>query len=350
MTELTNKPIVSVIIVTLNGSELLRNCLKSLAMQDYPCYEVVVVDNGSSEDIAALVRAESQDAIYIRSDVNKGFAGGNNIGIRAANGKYVALINNDATASPDWLTELVRVAESDDKISAVASLVIDGNKPTVLDSCGVSISLDGMSRQVRRGEAVPRMEEASDILAVSGCACLIRKSALDDVGLFDERFFAYCEDTDLSLRLLRAGGKIKIAPAARVTHLYSQTGGPFSLKKIFWVERNHFWVALKNFPLRLLLFLPLVTVWRHCIQFYAMLSGVNEIQSFVKGSGFFAVLTTIMAAHTSALVLTPIIFFSRFRRSQRRLSGNELTRLILKHRISLAEVIMGRSKHAGNRL
>jgi glycosyltransferase involved in cell wall biosynthesis len=135
------QPLVTVIVVTLNNLNLLRNCLRSLYAQDYAAMEIVVVDNGSDDDIAGMVSAEFPKVRMIRLDKNHGFAGGNNRGIEMAQGEYVALINNDAVASPTWLSSLVETAESDSKIGAVASIVIDGNQPEALDSCEVGIGL-----------------------------------------------------------------------------------------------------------------------------------------------------------------------------------------------------------------
>jgi len=113
---------------------------------------------------------------------------------------------------------------------------------------------------------VPNPDKPKEVMLFSGCACLLRMEALNEVGLFDEDFFAYCEDTDLGLRLHRSGWKIVVAPDAYVHHYYSMTGGKFSLQKIYWVERNHLWVAIKNFPWFLLTILPFVTAWRYLVQ------------------------------------------------------------------------------------
>lgn len=212
------EPLVTIIVVTVNNINLLRNCLTSLRAQDYKPVEIIVVDNGSDEDIQGMLSCEFPDIIGIRLDKNYGFAEGNNRGIERARGKYIALINNDAVATPQWISSMVSTAESDDKIGAVASIVVDGNKPKVLDSFGVGIALDGMSRQAMRGMPVPHINQAEEVLLFSGCACLLRSEALKEVGFFDKDFFAYCEDTDLGLRLRWAGWRIVVAPDSYVHH------------------------------------------------------------------------------------------------------------------------------------
>jgi len=240
-------PLVSVVVVTLNAIDLLRQCLTSLAQQDYPRLEIILVDNGSTQDIAKMLTNEFHTVRHIRVETNLGFAGGSNKGIRAATGAYIALINNDAAAAPQWISSMVNTAESADDIGAVGSIVIDGNNPSVLDSCGVRIALDGMSRQAMINCPVPDLTEPKEVLAISGCACLLKRFALDQIGLFDERFFAYCEDTDLCLRLRRAGWNIVIAPGAKVTHYYSQTAGSFSPEENILARKKSFLGCIQEF-------------------------------------------------------------------------------------------------------
>ncbi|MEA1923393.1 MAG: glycosyltransferase family 2 protein, partial [Pseudomonadota bacterium] len=287
-------PLVTVVVVNLNNLNLLRNCLRSLYAQDYGAIEIVVVDNGSEEDVESMLAKEFPEVRMVKLNKNHGFAGGNNRGIETAQGKYVALINNDAVAAPKWISSLIATAESDTNIGAAASIIIDGNQPEILDSCGVGISLDGMSRQAMRGMPVPDLIQPKEVLLFSGCACLLKMESLEEVGLFDEDFFAYCEDTDLGLRLRRAGWQIVVAPGAYVTHFYSMTGGKFSLQKIYWVERNHFWVAIKHFPWFLIAILPLITAWRYFVQGYSVLRGIGELNKFAERNNLSTIASTYL--------------------------------------------------------
>jgi len=337
-----DKPLVSVVVVTLDRADLLKQCLLSLSEQDYPRMEVIVVDNGSSEDIAGMLNRWFPSVRCIRLEKNIGFAGGSNRGIKSSNGKYIALINNDAAASPSWLSSMVRAAEADARVGAVGSLVVDGNNPTVLDSCGVRIALDGMSRQAMVGCPVPHFPVPMEVLAVSGCACLLRRSTIEQTGIFDERFFAYCEDTDLCLRLRRACWKIVIAPDANVTHYYSRTAGPFSLKKIFWLERNHFWVAFKNFPKRLLPLVPFVSAWRCVILAYAAIRRLGPSRPVISDRGPLALACTLLAAQFAAVAGLPIMLWQRLTlRPPHRLSGTEMCHLLFRFRISVYDIITG---------
>ncbi len=333
-------PLVTAVVVTVNNVDLLRNCLDSLCRQDYQALEIIVVDNDSDENLQDTLAAQFPQVRMIRLNKNHGFAGGNNRGIEIAQGKYVALINNDAIASPQWISSLVKTVESDPDIGAVASIIVDGNRPQVLDSCGVGIGLDGMSRQAMRGMPVPELTQPKDVLLFSGCACLLKMDALEKVGLFDEDFFAYCEDTDLGLRMRRAGWKIVVAPDAYVYHYYSLTGGKFSLQKVYWVERNHFWVAVKHFPWFLLAVLPLATAWRYLIQACYMINGTGELNKFAESSNLKTIMSAYLKAYIDMFKKLPAMLGSRkgFRRMNR-LSNVEMFRLIRKFHLPVAEII-----------
>lgn len=333
-------PLVTVVVVTINKLDLLRSCLESLCRQDYAAFETVVVDNGSDEDVQGFVSRGFPGVRTVRLKTNQGFAGGNNRGIETARGQYVALLNNDAVASCEWLTSMVAAAESDPGVGAVGSIIIDGNRPQVLDSCGVGIALDGMSRQAMRGAPVPELPCPKEVLLFSGCACLLRMAALKEVGLFDEDFFAYCEDTDLGLRLRRAGWKTVVSPGAYVHHFYSMTGGKFSLQKVFWVERNHFWVAIKNFPWPLLAILPVVTAWRYLVQGYSLLTGAGEIKEFGAGAGWFAIVSTYLRSYMDMLQRLPVMLAKRRGFGEKHRVGEiEMGRLIWRFHLSIGEIL-----------
>jgi GT2 family glycosyltransferase len=338
-------PMVSIVVVCYNGLDITCRCLESLFSQDYPSKEIIIVDNGSQEDIRGLVAEAFPLARFIRLENNHGFTGGYNRGIEAAGGKYIAIINNDAVASPQWVAALVEVAEKDRETGAIASIIIDGNKPDVLDSCGVGMALDGMSRQLMRGQTPPALKAPKEVLIPSGCACLFRADALKTVGLFDESFFAYCEDTDMGLRLRWAGFKTVVAPDARVTHYYSMTAGKYSLQKIFWVERNHLWVAVKNFPFLLLPLLPFAMGWRYIVQTYAILSRSGDLNSFTGQSDFLQVAATIVKAYLSAASGLPSILRKRFLLMRERSIGHfEMIKTIWHFKMSMVEVIIGSRK------
>lgn len=306
------QPLVSVVVVTLNNSDLLKKCLESIEAQSYKNIELIVVDNGSSENIKSLLEWDFVDVVYIRLDKNHGFAGGNNVGIKKAKGDYVALINNDAVASPAWIESMVTVAEADPVVGQVASIIKDGDNTDILDSMGLGVAFDGMSKQARCGEDVPDMKLPEEALMPSGCACMFRSSALKKVGLFDEDFFAYCEDADLGLRLRFAGWKAVTAPGGVVTHYHSMTTGRYSIKKVFFVERNHFWVAVKNFPLILLPLVAPVTLYRFLLAGFYMLKGKGSMKGFGQNNSRAVLLSTLFKAYVGVILKLPAMFMKRF--------------------------------------
>jgi GT2 family glycosyltransferase len=252
-------------------------------------------------------------------------------------------VNDDAMFEPTWISVMLKCMQDNPSAGACAGLVVDGNSPDVLDSFGVGIALDGMSRQIECGTSSSLSRETTEVLAFSGCSCLLRKAALDDTGHFDERFFAYCEDTDLSLRIIRAGWKIITCPQARSLHYYSHTGGQFSLKKLRLIERNHHWVACKNFPLPLLILLPIVALWKSILQVYAVIKGKGPAREFVRSSPLKALLV-IVAADIEMLASLPRIFLQRLAQPPSKMAASALTRLLFKERMSITDVLMsGRS-------
>jgi len=335
-----NQPLVTAIVVTLNNIDLLKKCLNSLYEQDYEPVEIVVVDNGSDEDIQGVLAEAFPEVRLIRMDTNHGFAAGNNRGIEISKGKYIALINNDAMAESQWISAMVAAAEADSSVAAAASIIIDGNRQGVLDSCGVGIGLDGMSRQAMRGLPVIELTQPKEVLLFSGCACLLRRAALKDVGFFDEDFFAYCEDTDLGLRMRRAGWKIVVAPGAYVKHFYSMTAGKFSLQKIYWVERNHLWVAIKNFPWFLLATVPVITVFRFFVQGYSVLKRTGELAKFTEYNHWPAIVATYLKAYIDMIQRLPAMLVKRRKIYKKHGFGNiDMFHLIWKFHLPMDELI-----------
>ena len=191
-----------------------------------------------------------------------------------------------------------------------------------------------------RGMPITNLVKQEEVLLFSGCACLLRTEALNEVGLFDEDFFAYCEDTDLGLRLRRAGWNIVVAPGAYVHHFYSMTGGKFSLQKIYWVERNHLWVAIKNFPWFLLIVVPLVTAWRYFVQGYSVLRGTGELNRFTESNDLSAIVSTYLKAYADMFEKLPVMLLKRQKFRKKHCLGNiDMFHLIWKFRLSIKEII-----------
>ncbi|MGE3171940.1 MAG: glycosyltransferase family 2 protein [Planctomycetota bacterium] len=243
-------PAVTAVVIGYNSKDIVGPCLQTLLDQDYPNLEVVVVDNASADGTAEFVRTNFPQIKLIASTENLGFAEGNNLVFRTSNAKYIALLNQDAYAARNWITELVRCAEMDESIGSVGSKMLFHRCPTLINSTAIEINEAGWGwdRQVgERDENPSPMPE--EVFGGCGGAVLYRKSALDAVGGFDPAFFMYYEDTDLAWRLRLAGYHNLYAPMAVVRHdFHGDTGAtPGRLfRRRFMSERNRWATLVKN--------------------------------------------------------------------------------------------------------
>ena len=251
---MSTSPSVSVIVVNLNGRELLVDCLDSLVGQNYPQdqVEVVLVDNGSSDDSVAFVRETYPHVRVIEAGRNLGFAGGSNLGARNATGDYLALINNDARADPRWLRALVEALETRPAVACAASKILDWEGKTI-DFVGPMMNLYGRAIQIDEGMPVTPgyYEQPRDLLAPCGGAMMIRRDVFWQVGGFDETYFAYFEDLDLGWRLWLQGHQVLFVPQAIVHHRKHQTGSRFPVEQRYALsEANALRTVIKNYEER----------------------------------------------------------------------------------------------------
>jgi GT2 family glycosyltransferase len=242
-------PLVSVVIVNWNGKHLLGPCLQSLAQQTFRDFEIVVVDNRSSDGSADWVTACYPDARLLQLDRNRGFAGGNNAGITVARGDFIALLNNDTEVDSGWLKALVRCLEDHPDVGACDSRVYFHGADMLLWAKGADYAVSGaaIQRGYRQRDSSGH-EVVSEVFVAVACAALYRRSALDLVGLFDEDFFIGYEDVDLSFRLHAAGWRILNVPSAVVQHHVSASTKRESDFYVFWGQRNVLETYVKNMP------------------------------------------------------------------------------------------------------
>lgn len=250
-------PKVAIIIVNWNGLDFLENCLEAIRRQTYKNYAVYFVDNGSIDKSVAYVHENFPEVFITQLDHNTGFAKGNNIGINAAfkdpGIKYVLTLNNDTRIKNNFLEELVKMAESDNVIGAVAPKIIYYYQPGVIDSVGVDVGIDGGG--LGRGSTEQdnyQYDQTAEVFGVCAGAALYRRKALEDVmindEIFDDVFFAYYEDFDLAWRLRLMGWKAVACPQAVVYHIHSGTAKSFSPFKSYHINRNRFFVMIKDLP------------------------------------------------------------------------------------------------------
>jgi GT2 family glycosyltransferase len=286
-------PLITVAIPSLRGGPLLCACLESLSRQTYSNFEIVVIDDtgAGSLEVNAPVR-------ILRSPDNLGFGAAINQAWKTSSAPFLATLNDDAEASPEWLSALLTEMQSASDVGMCASQVRRFGTNT-LDSAGILIALDGSSKQRGQGRPVENFARAEDVLLPSGSAALYRREMLEDIGLFDEDFFLYCEDTDLGLRARRNGWTCRYAPQAVVQHHYSQSAGAASPLKAWYVERNRLWVAVKNFPMPMLIYAPFHAKLRYLWHAWFLLRGEGSAARMPEGTGLWNLMAIIVQAHWS---------------------------------------------------
>ena len=262
----------SIIVVNWNGKRFLEECLSALLAQTYSPYEIILVDNGSRDGSVDFVAERFPEVRIIENGENLGFAAGNNVAIRVAQGDYIVTLNNDTRAEPDWLEELVKAVETDPQIGMCASKMLFYYHTGVLNSTGISLDVAGIAWDRRGGERDDGLErEPLEIFGPCAGAALYRREMLDEVGLFDEDFFAYHEDVDLAWRARSRGWRCMYSPRAVVYHVHSGTGLEGSAFKNRLLGRNKIWTMVKNYPSpRIFLFLPLIAFYDLASAFYSL--------------------------------------------------------------------------------
>jgi GT2 family glycosyltransferase len=267
-------PQASIIILNWNGKHLLERCLSSALAQALDDYEVVVLDNGSSDGSAAWVEQRYPEVRLICSERNLGFARGNNEAIRSTDSAYVATLNNDADPDRRWLPELVQAMASEPHVGMCASKMVREDDPSIVDACGIEVDRAGIGWNRYSGKRDRVEVTPYAIFGPCAGAALYRRAMLDEVGLFDGDFFAYYEDVDLAWRAQRLGWRCLYVPSARVTHRHSSTGREGSPFKGYHLGRNKVWTLIKNYPWPDgLFYLPAILIYDTAAWMAALLRG-----------------------------------------------------------------------------
>jgi GT2 family glycosyltransferase len=247
-------PLVSLIVLNWNGESLIEECVNSLKKLEYANTEIIVVDNASTDSSLQKLGALSNITI-VRNATNLGYAGGNNIGFGVAHGAYVATINNDITVEPSWLTELVALLESDDRIGIISGRQMNYLRRDTIDALYSYIhpSLIFFQEAFRkRYDAATADDQPLQVLGVSGASTLFRKRMLEELDGFDETLYAYHEESDLCMRAFLAGWKCVYVPSAVAFHKRSVTFNRIKGTMFYFQTRNRLWFIYKYSPLSLI--------------------------------------------------------------------------------------------------
>jgi GT2 family glycosyltransferase len=244
-------PRLTVVIPNWNGERFLDTCLSSLRRQTYRDFQIVMVDNGSSDGSVELARRAFPEVRVIPLPENRGFSAAVNAGIRASGTELVALLNNDTEQDPVWLAALVRAADEHPEAGFFSSKLLDFHDRKVLDGAGDALRLSGLPYRIGHGERDRgQFDRSGYVFSACGAAALYRRGMLEDVGLFDEDFVSYCEDGDLSFRAQLAGYRCLYVPDAVVYHMGSaSSGGKRSATATRLGTRNSISLLVKDLPL-----------------------------------------------------------------------------------------------------
>jgi len=260
---MTDSAFISIIILNWNGKKFLDKCLTSISDTTYQNYEIIVVDNGSSDGSIELLENKFPDVKLIKNNENLGFSKGNNIGIKNSNGSYVLILNNDTEIiNKDWLDNIIKIFESDKKIGVVGCKLIYPNGK--LQHAGVEINFlkQWVTILIGWGEHPDKIEYNKDrkVDCVSGAAMFIKREVIEKIGLFDEIFSpAYYEDNDFCIRARIAGYKILYASTIAILHHQSATKKQYRSDYMNYITaRNSIIFLLLYVPLK---YIPIRIIW-----------------------------------------------------------------------------------------
>lgn len=248
------KPAASIVIPNWNGVRLLKICLPSLQKQSFKDFEVIVVDNGSTDGSVKFINRFYPEVKVVELDKNIGFSPAVNLGIKHSQGRYIILLNNDTRVDQHCLKWLVRAAQAHPEVGMVAAKLLQFHHPSLIDSAGDWIDTVGHANNIGFGEKDgSTFNKAGPVFLVTGGGSLIKKEVFDQVGMLDEDYFAYMEDVDFSLRAQLQRFRGWFEPKAVIYHIHKATSSRNQALTEYLQFRNMTQTIIKDFPVKLLL-------------------------------------------------------------------------------------------------
>ena len=275
--------LTSVVIPNYNGIRYLKNCLLSLQKCEGEDFEVIVVDNGSTDGSDLLPDSLKLNVRLIKLNENTGFAHAVNVGIREAKGEYVILLNNDTEVESGFVRKLTEALKKNRKAFSASAMMVDMNNREVLDGAGDYYCALGWAFAYGKGKKTEECDKSRKIFSSCAGACIYDKAKLEITGLFDELHFAYLEDVDLGYRARIAGFDNIYEPSAVVYHAGSGfSGSRYNEFKIKLSSRNSVYLILKNMPiLQLIINLPFIVFGYLIKTLFFVLKGYGKV--YLKG-------------------------------------------------------------------
>lgn len=248
----------SVIIPNWNGESFLKTCLDSLQKQTFQDFEIILVDNGSFDESLSFVKTNYPQVRTLEFKENRGFSRAVNAGIKISNGETIALLNNDTEVDPRWLEELNKVLNENPEVGFCGSKIHFYDRRKIINSTGITVGVNGSAWDIGYNSMDSgQFNDPKYIFSACAAASIYRKNLFQDVGLFDEDFFAYAEDVDLSFRAQLRGFKCLYVPSAIVYHRCRATTLQNRDLPDFYIERNLIFNLIKNMPFSIFLRFPL---------------------------------------------------------------------------------------------
>jgi hypothetical protein len=277
------QPLVSIVIPHWNNYPVLEECLESLKNISYQNCEIIVVDNGSKDESPDKIKQYHRDIILVENKTNEGFAGGCNHGANRANGKYLLFLNNDTTHEKSWIEPLVDQLEQDEYIAAAQPKILNFFQKNLFDYAGGSGGhMDILCFPFARGRIFLEQEidtgqydDTENIFWASGTAIMVRKNLFEQVGMFDETFFAHMEEIDLCWRFHMRGYRILAVPSSIVFHKNAVTLPMYSLKKYYLNHRNSLYMLCSNYSVPLTVYLFPLRIGLDVIAFFYALTKLD---------------------------------------------------------------------------
>ena len=237
-------PKVSIVTLNWNNPGDTVECLQTLREIIYPNFDIVVVDNGSTDDSIEIISKNFSDVMLIKNSINLGYTGGNNVGIEYAlqhDAEHIFILNNDTVVDHNILKELVKVAESDPSVGMVACKIYKYGQDKIIDSVGCIIDFRETIANNRghNQKDTGQFDMVEEVDSADGCGFLVKKEVVENIGMFDESYFAYCEEIDWNLRARKSGYKVLYCPDAVLWHKGSaSTGGKYNAFRSYLVGRS----------------------------------------------------------------------------------------------------------------
>lgn len=249
----TYYPTVDIVVCAHNNKKVTARCLDSLLSLSYPNFKIILVDDCSTDDSVVFLRDKYPTVTIIENEKNFGAAKTRSNGIKSGNAEYVVTMDNDATLSPDWLTKMVKLMESDEKIGQAGGKILSFNNPKIIAEAGVSMSFRGRGYPIGEGRLASddKYNKERKVLSISTASMIVRRKILNKIGGFCDAYYYGYEDTDLSLMINIAGYKVIYYPEAVSYHMLSTTvSQTIGKKRVYYWMRNRLLIMFRSYELK----------------------------------------------------------------------------------------------------